>query len=57
MIMKKIIDFLGINIIVFLVGVFMGIVALFNDIGILAKLAIVVIWGSSIIDGKGHIRF
>ena len=57
MIMKKIIDFLGINIIVFLVGVFMGIVALFNNIGILAKLAIVVIWGSSIIDGKGHIRF
>lgn len=53
---KRIIDFLGINIIVFLIGLCLGIVALGLDIDILAKLAIVIMSGSAIIDKKGNIR-
>lgn len=54
---KRLINFLGINIIVFLVGLFMGILALYLSFGILAKLAIVLMGASAIIDSKGNIRF
>lgn len=54
---KRLINFLGINIIVFLVGLFMGILALYLSLGILAKLAIVLMGASAIIDSKGNIRF
>ena len=48
---------MGINIIVFLVGLFMGILALYLSFGILAKLAIVLMGASAIIDSKENIRF
>ena len=54
---KSLINFLGINIIVFLVGLFMGILALYLSFGILAKLSIVLMGASAIIDSKGNIRF
>ena len=54
---KRLINFLGINIIVFLVGLFMGILALYLSFGILAKLARVLMGASAIIDSKGNIRF
>lgn len=54
---KRLVNFLGINIIVFLVGLFMGILALYLSFGILAKLAIVLMGASAIIDSKGNIRF
>lgn len=54
---KSLINFLGINIIIFLVGLFMGILALYLSFGILAKLAIVLMGASAIIDSKGNIRF
>lgn len=53
---KDVANFLGINIIIFLIGAFIGVVAWYVDIDILAKLAIVIMDVSTILDGKGNIR-
>ena len=54
---KEAADFLGINIIIFFIGAFIGGVAWCVDIDILAKLSIVIMGISTILDGKGNIRF
>ncbi len=54
---KKMKDSLGINIIISMIGIFVGIMAFVFNLGILAKLAIVILGISAIIDGKGNVRF
>ena len=54
---KKMKDSLGINIIISMIGIFVGIMAFVFNLGILAKLAIMILGISAIIDGKGNVRF
>ncbi len=54
---KRMKNFLGIDIIISMIGIFLGILSLVFDIGILATLALVVLGISAIIDGKGNVRF